>query len=231
MAQLKNTTIDGTLNVSGAASFGDKATTRQNLNYIGANPVTLNTDTPATWRALGMGVAYIQSNGIINNQPYQYGFIENRVAGELISQTWTSMSGNGETYHREGNASGWYSGSAEWVQVVDKNNAFKKIWDGTWLSDGNDIAETPNYTMFLVGLKSSSGEVQGTLVPVFKNGTFIRGIGGYVSSTTTDYTYHFSANLSGNSWTLVNADYLWHGSESNHGKRVLCTPTIIYGVI
>ena len=177
MAQLLASTIDGNLTVNGLATFSDGASTRQGLNYIGVNPVNVNTDTPATWKTLGTGVAYINASDKINNQPYTYGFIENKVSGGLVSQIWTSMSGNGAMYHREGNADGWYSGTKEWVQIVDKNNAFKKIWNGTWSSSGNTIAETPNYTMFLVKVKNSStSEVQGTLIPVFKNGTFIRGV-------------------------------------------------------
>lgn len=234
MAQLKDTTIDGSLVVSGAASFEDAATTRQGLCFLGHNPHgSIDNDTTANWLALGSGWCYITASGYINNQPHDYGFIENIVNnGVLVSQVWHSMDGRGTTYHRSGNASGWYANTADWVQVVDKNNVFKKIWSGTWSSDGNTIAETPNYTMFLVETKNSStSEVQGTLIPVFKNGTFIRGVGGYVNATPTDYTYHFGATLSGNTWTLVNCTYNYHGNESTHGKRANCTPIAIYGLI
>lgn len=106
---------------------------------------------------------------------------------------------------------------------VRSNLMKKSLWnDGGWVGGSIEVEGMQDYIMFLIRMSG-----QGTVIPAYKetdvNGvTWIRGIGGYVSDTTTDFTYQFNATLDGNSLTLVNCDYLWHGSGSTHGTRVLC---------
>lgn len=114
-------TINGELDLSTELAIsegGTGATTaadaRQNINYIGTNPIsTTADDTPANWIALGTGVAYYNKDGLLNNQPYAYGFLFNQTTGiSLVAQTFFSMSGSSVTYTRSGSTDGWYQSGA-----------------------------------------------------------------------------------------------------------------------
>lgn len=109
---------------------------RQNINYIGTNPITKpGDDTPANWVALGTGVAYFDGSGKLNKQPTAYGFVKNIVVGTIVYQTFYSMNGNSPVWNRSGNSSGWYSSSANWVKQLDETNGIqmKKVWENASL--------------------------------------------------------------------------------------------------
>lgn len=80
--------------VGGIQSYIDVdsiANTRQNLNYLGQNPIaSADEDTPEKWIALGTGHAYIYGTGKLKNQPVGYGLLENTVTGLTSFQTFTS---------------------------------------------------------------------------------------------------------------------------------------------
>lgn len=88
-------------------------------------------DTTANWAALGDGIVYYETAGLLNNQPTTYGFVENIVCGNLVFQTFHAMNGKGGKWTRSGNSSGWYSGSANWVKSLDETNGIqiKKLWE------------------------------------------------------------------------------------------------------
>ena len=96
---------------------------RQNLNFIGVDPITsAANDTPANWAALGTGYASFSSN-VLNNQPYQYGIVENVVTGIWVTQKFISLRGYSEVWYRSGNInSGWYAGSENWVKTIGTNS-------------------------------------------------------------------------------------------------------------
>lgn len=98
-------------------------------------------DTPANWAALGDGIVYYETTGLLNNQPTTYGFVENIVCGNLVFQTFHAMNGKSGKWTRSGNSSGWYSGSANWVKSLDENGGIqiKKLWENA--SPGSDFAE------------------------------------------------------------------------------------------
>lgn len=106
---------------NGGTGASTKAAARQNMNYIGTNPIkTPEEDTVANWIALGTGVAFVSESGLLNNQPYAYGYIENYTSGSYLFQTFHSLNGNSSVWRRSGNKSnGWYAGSANWVKVLD----------------------------------------------------------------------------------------------------------------
>lgn len=194
------------------------AGTRQNINFIGYNPLSSSDeDTPAFWKAQGTGIAYIGKSGLIKNQPYTYGYIVNRVYGNLISQTFIAMDGPGRTFHREGNANGWYSGSGDWPMYIDENHTFKTLWDGSWSKDSITIENADKYKMFLIAFSG-----HGTFAVAINQGNnYVRGVGGYVNDTPTNFTYHFAATLSnsGKTWKYVGAGYMYHSGEGSHGPN------------
>ena len=232
MAQLLASTIDGNLTVNGLATFSDGASTRQGLNYIGHNPVNLNTDTIETWRNFGTGTAYVNQDGLLNHQPHTYGFIENNVSSTgVVHQIFKSIGTMQGMWIRSGEGNAWYNSTSKWVEVPTGQTIKKQLWTGSWYSGSKTIPESDRYTMFLVAMNN-----QGTYIPVFTTGEYVRGIGGYVTSDTYDYSFQFYATISGTTWTLVNCDYLYHGASSTHGARTKCGSSTfqissIYGIV
>lgn len=94
---------------------------RQNLNYIGLNPITTpEEDIPENWINLGTGVAFINGDGQLNNQPVAWGYLENYTSGSYIFQTLHSLNGNSTVWKRSGTKDKWYSGSENWVKEFDE---------------------------------------------------------------------------------------------------------------
>lgn len=117
------------------------AEARQNLNFLGKNPVTIDTDTPSTWIALGTGIAYISASGYIIEQPYNYGFIENVVSDTgLVKQIWHTQTASGSIYKRAGTKNGWYSES--WTKVFDSESFIPVKNGGIGTNTSVDIGET-----------------------------------------------------------------------------------------
>lgn len=102
---------------------------RQNLNFIGYNPITdKELDTPEIWASYGTGIAYI-SGDILERQPYNYGFIINNVYGQHVSQVFVTNDGNCTEYRRTGDITGWHNSKA-WNKSLNENNGitFQRLW-------------------------------------------------------------------------------------------------------
>lgn len=145
MAQLKDTTVNGNLEVAGETNLLSKVTsdTRQNINYIGNNPI-LNTDedTSENWIALGSGHAYFRSS-ILQSQPATYGFLENIVCGTNIHQVFTSWTSGtiNRKWVRTGNLD--YPLDGDWVQFINENYPqYIKIYK---TSDTEGMSTSYNY--------------------------------------------------------------------------------------
>ena len=152
---------------NGGTGANNAAIARQNINFIGVNPIaSIEEDTPANWAALGTGVAYINKAGMLANQPSTYGFVENRVYNKLISQTFYSRNGNRPLWHRSGTESDWYTYSATgatWVKSLDENSGIqiKKLWENaspTSSFGAQDVSlDLSKYDMVLIITRSSAG--------------------------------------------------------------------------
>lgn len=197
---------------------------RQNINFIGTNPIaSISEDTPEKWKELGTGIAYISVAGLLNNQPYTYGFIENRVSGNLVSQTFYSMSGSSTVWHRSGNSSGWYSGSANWVKNLDENyvpdilsiyNSQQTVFSTTKSVIAFDTVKystTDKLGMSNNGIKILSDKVNkikvSALLRLNPNTTSTCGIYVYLCKNGTDLTNFSSIAISGISVALSIVDY------------------------
>ena len=87
--------------------------------YLGENPVSSTADdTTGMWLRIGSGYAWYNTNGLLNDQPAQYGFLLNYVNGSDVFQIWNTQS-NGPMYTRSGNASGW---GRSWTKLIDSTN-------------------------------------------------------------------------------------------------------------
>lgn len=146
---LSNDISGGVLPIeSGGTKAKTAAEARQNLNYIGRNPVTSDTDTPTTWAGLGTGFAYIDSQGRITDQPSTNGFIENFVTEKGgIRQIWHSHTTAGTIYKRAGNTTnGWFSTS--WTKVFDSTDTVPIVNGGTEASTLLEAANNLGFPSF-----------------------------------------------------------------------------------
>lgn len=114
------------------------------------------------------------------------------------------------------------------ADYVPKSKIWKTLWSGSWSSGTITVPNTDDYNFFIV---TFSG--QGSVVPVFKWGTHIRGIGGYDEGAANSRhdTHAFTATFSGNVWTFVSATFTKHNFSNNHGPKNSMTVTSIIGVI
>ena len=130
--------------------------TRQNINLIGTNPIaSIGEDTPSKWVSLRTGVAFFNINGLVNQQPSRYAFVENFASGGNVFQIWHSQSYSGTMYIRAGDqVSGWYF---SWMTVLDEKHGIqiKKVWENA--SPTSEFAEqrislsnAGSYDLFLV---------------------------------------------------------------------------------
>ena len=108
----------------GGTNADTAAKARQNINFIGENPITNDTDdTPTKWIELGTGIAHCASPGTSMFIPTEHGILQNIVANNTITQIWTDLAdGTPKTWKRSGNASGWFSGWICELQTI-------KLWE------------------------------------------------------------------------------------------------------
>ena len=102
---------------NGGTGASDIKAARQNMFYLGTNPVaSLEEDTPVFWASLGIGIFYVSKTGVLNDQPASLGFCFNLVSGQLVKQIWYTQSSTAATiFQRGGNSNGWYPSG--WEQV------------------------------------------------------------------------------------------------------------------
>lgn len=197
-------------------------------SYMGANPISsISEDTTAVWATKGSGWCYITQDGYLTNQPHPYGFVENVVRGGLVSQRFFAMDGYGTMYTRAGNSGGWYAATENWVKTIDENHIWKTLWSGSWASGSLTVEKTSKYRIFGIHLSG-----HGTITLAVRNGQYIRGVGGYVNDTPTNFTYHFAATVADDTWTYVGAGYMYHSGEGTHGpNNKNLTVDAIYGIL
>lgn len=82
------------------------------------------------------------------------------------------------------------NGDGNYYNVWHKGMTFKILWSGTWSSGTIEMPEVNQYNFFMMADNS-----KGTLIPVFKFGKWLRGIGGYLSPAGNTWTYSFNAEI------------------------------------
>lgn len=107
------------------------------------------------------------------------------------------------------------------VVLENGQKLLRSLWTGSWSSGPITVDGISNYSLFIVRMSG-----QGTQMLVGKNGTYWRGEGGYVSSSTNEVQYYINATLSGDTLTMVDC----HSAQTS-GTRTAHTVTEIIGVI
>lgn len=104
---------------TGATNASDALANLGAFRFLGNNVITsTDNDTSSNWGTLGSGYAFFTNNGLVNDQPSQWGIVVNFVTGSDIFQMWRVQI-SGPTYWRSGNVDGWYG---TWVKVYDTAN-------------------------------------------------------------------------------------------------------------
>ena len=101
--------------------------TRQNINFIGRNPIaSIEEDTTANWASLGTGMAVYSALEMIADQPSQYGMLVNQAYEDTVFQKWCGTNVNG-VWYRRGNQNGW---QGTWIRVLDEKTGIQKklLW-------------------------------------------------------------------------------------------------------
>ena len=86
---------------------------RQGLKTISCPMTSIEEDTVQNWVKMNNNVFWINTAGIITDQPSTYGFLLNFVAFSDVFQIWHTQK-NGGLYIRSGNSSGW---AGTWTQI------------------------------------------------------------------------------------------------------------------
>ena len=215
------TSVENTFN----AGWLSLPQTRQNINFIGTNPISSSdNDTPAKWGTLGGGVAYYDTAGCLNSQPTRYGMLHNMTTGgSIVSQLWIPVASSLESaYIRYGNLSGW---QGSWKKLLDERTVKQALWNGSWSSGSITISGIENYQVFKVTLSE-----QGTSILALRTGNYLRGIGAQPTAKSV-ITHQFAATISGNTLTLVSANTLEHIQSSNHTAVTTLAVGSIIGII
>lgn len=113
-----------------------RAAAMNNLQYIPSSALSFLEgngvgDTTSNWVTAGTGLAYIRTEGLLENQPMRFGWLYNYTSGStVVAQQFIGLDGNSPVYYRSGNSSGWYPGSKSWVRSLDEKNGvqIKKVW-------------------------------------------------------------------------------------------------------
>lgn len=132
-------------------------------------------DTTANWVNAGTGLAYISTEGLLENQPMKYGWLYNFTSGSVIvAQQFIGLDGNSPVWYRSGNASGWYPGSKNWVRSLDEKNGvqIKKVWQNASPTSafGNQKLDVDlsgySFVMILFKLDANGRVVPPSIVPI-----------------------------------------------------------------
>lgn len=72
------------------------------MRDLGTNPVSSTADTTQTWNAMGSGLAWYNTAGLLTGQPSRYGFLLSETNGYDTAQIWKEQR-DGGLYVRGGN--------------------------------------------------------------------------------------------------------------------------------
>ena len=156
--------------------------THNSLTTKGTNTINSTTnDTTSNWGAHGNSVHWYTTNGCLNNQPSQYGYILNIGSGSEVHQLWMTQS-SGNLAHRGGNASGW---NGSWRTILDSSN-FTSYAASANHSHSNYAASSHTHNM--ISMKSghasdwtSSSAMNGKTYMGGWHGNLTSGTAGYIS--------------------------------------------------
>ena len=110
------------------------------------------------------------------------------------------------------------------TEIEDKHNQLKyTLWQGEW-SEGSIFTENPeDYMLFKITLKGIATDIL-----AIRHGQYVRGIGGNTTGADSVVTYHFSATIYNNQWTMVACN---GGEPFKDGTLTSHTVTSIVGII
>lgn len=95
------------------------------IAYLGVNPIaSVDSDTTSSWCTLGSGYAFYQTNGLLLDQPNQYGIVVSYVIDSDVFQFWKSQA-SGPLYYRSGNNNGWGN---SWTKLIGEDSLINTVY-------------------------------------------------------------------------------------------------------
>lgn len=157
-----------------------RAAAMNNLQYIPSSALSFLEgngvgDTTSNWVTAGTGLAYISTEGLLENQPMKFGWLYNYTSGStVVAQQFIGLDGNSPVYYRSGNSSGWYPGSKNWVRILDEKNGvqIKKVWQNASPTSafGNQKLDVDlsgySFAIILFKLDANGRVVPPSIVPI-----------------------------------------------------------------
>lgn len=115
----------------------------------------------------------------------------------------------------------------EIYEMLHRGNICKQLWSGSWSSGAITVPNLQTYHLYAVTFDGA-----GTVALTYRYGSWFRGIGGYISASGYLYTYHVSAQISGNSLTLTKQSAeMSHNPSASHGAINNYVIDNIYGLL
>ena len=104
-----------------SSSIGAAASNHSHNSITKYGDNTINStknDTTSNWVSKGISAHFYSTDGSLNNQPSQHGFLLNLGGGADVHQIWMQQP-SGILSHRGGNGDGW---SGTWKTILDSSN-------------------------------------------------------------------------------------------------------------
>lgn len=99
------------------------------------------------------------------------------------------------------------------------------LWEGSWESGDLTVENADKFKLFQILMSG-----QGTTILAARTNQHIRGIGGHATAAPKIYTYHFTATVAENTWSLVSCNSMVHNPGSSHDEANGKTVASIYGL-
>lgn len=231
---------NGPLPVSKGGTGGTSAAgARQNINYIGIDPIMGGTanDTPANWAALGSGIAKINESGIVLNKPTTCGIIISNVVDGNVTQIWQGLTSNGMWFRQSADNS-W----GTWKKILDEDSGVQmvKLWENA-SPTSNFLAQTvnldlSNYKAVLIVFRTSWWDGSSEHVKTGCKSEMIRkGDIGVLDSAETTKTSPYYTMSKQRVVTLNDTGATFNSGHmgclnTNGTDNASCIPYIIYGI-
>lgn len=193
-----------------------------NLSFIGTNPSI--SDSPANWRDLGSGYAFINQS-YLSDQPASAGILINFVQMPYITQEFISLPSGGHYYRSGTHFQGW---THTWKRFCDSGDNLAKKPTLLWSNESPTSSFSPqtlnltntSYDIIVISFRWSTSDVGGAAPLVCIKGAGQAGATSYEVNRVQRYATYNSTG------TVTFSSGLYNGNSNNS----YCIPTHIWGI-
>lgn len=222
MAYLKSTNINGDLTISGGG----------NINLSDSSNILDNASNPVMFQNKSKQRT---GGGYLSSGNYSLNFSNSDSVGYntiYFSDACTSFEGINFPYNTSAidfdnytfSESDWmnlrgYDGDLYFMNARVPTSATigKTLWSGSWSSGSITVPDMTRYRMYYIYTEDrDSGSAMGTVIIACRTGTWLRGVGAYVTATPNFEHYYFNAQ-STDDWKTLN--FIECASQRNNAQN------------